>query len=301
MNILTAIIFATMIAMGSAAFGAFVQRKTLFIFPYDPATVLIILMVTVCAWFEYPFEWIWYVPALCGYFLGYYINGLTRYTAVSQVDVAGQTIDLAPIVTYEQDLGKQGIISKGGSGKPSRCLADQTWRGLLKRWFLNIHHVIDTCGAPWQPGWQTRTKYPGFPVFVRNSLLIETWDTLEKDYGIGRRWSRKAQKHIPWFTVKLHYSVVRIAHCDQIPRVRLIKNQAALDEQNILLDEAQRKIIDLENERKAISTVKMAELIAGIMDISPQGCVDKMLSERMTVKRLKAETEVIGEAENETA
>lgn len=299
MDIWMAIIFATLIAMASAAFGAMVQRKTLFIFPYDPATVLIVILLSVCALFQYPFDYVWYVPALCGYFLGYYINGLTRYTAVSQVDVAGQTIDLAPIVTYEIDLDKRGIFSANSSGKMSRCLADQTWRGLLKRWFLNVHHVIDTCGAPWQPAWQTRTKYPGFPVFVRDSLLIETWDTLEKDYGIGRRWSRKAQKHVPWFTIKRHVSVVRIAHCDQIPRVRLIKNQAALDEQNILLDEAQRKIIDLENERKAISTVKMAELIAGIMDISPQGCVDVILKERVIAKRLKAESEVIGESDNE--
>lgn len=297
MELWLVVIISTLIAVASSAFGALVQKKTLFLFPYDPVTVMITAACIICAVFEYPVSYFWYVPALCGYFLGYYINGLTVYTSVIQVDVAGQAFDEHPIVTYECDIGGRKAWIREGSSARQLCMAEQSWKALFKRWFLGMHHVIDTKGAKWEPAWIMRMKIPAFPLFTRKAIVVETWNIFEKDIGYGRKWNRKDSKYVPRWNMKQSYSMVQIAHSDMIPRVRLIKNQSALDELNILLDEAQRKIIDLENERKAISTLKMAELIAGIMDVSPLGCVEKGIEEKLIRKGMRAESEVIGEAE----
>lgn len=293
MGILEVIIVSVLIMALATAVGAFVQKSTLFIFPWDPATVLTTIAavsIIICDYLQIinlPFEPYWLIPFGLGYCIGYYINGLTHYSQVFYADVAGQIIDAKPIVVYRHAFDRR-------TGRQYDCMAEQSWKALFKRWLLNIHHEIDTHGIGWQENWDTSIKYPGFPVFFRGkSQVVESWEICSRVINYGQKWDRKTSQYRPRFQITQYYSDVRIASSDQVPRLRLLKTQRALDEANIAVHELQNKVMDMQFERTTITNIMIADMLGSILDMAPLARVQQAVRKNMSQQGLRPEKEII--------
>ncbi len=220
--------------------GAVVQRTVRFIWPTDFVTITIVAFILIQL-FRWPvflvipgIDSMWWIPIIIGYFIGYIVIGRTKYVMVRRItdDKAFETV---PWVLYHID------------GKPH--LQEQTNKALIKRLFFGIHHPILSPLAL-EPDYDDKTKYPGFPLFERKMVCVESWHTYEM---MDEDKSR--------FKFKRYATEVKLAYGSAVSKYELLRNLSALDKAN-------SRIVEAENTIHALTqsiSVRMADTVASFL------------------------------------
>lgn len=241
---LTAEVLMITAALMAAAMvlGAVVQRTVRFIWPTDFVTVTIVAFM-LTQLFRWPafvvipgIDNMWWIPIIIGYFIGYIVIGRTRYVMVRRItdDKAFETV---PWVLYNID------------GKPH--IQEQNNKALIKRLFFGIHHPILSPLAL-DPDYDDKTKYPGFPVFERKMVCVESWRTYEMMDAEGKSRIIK---------LKRYATEVKLAYGSAVSKYELLRNLSALDKANSRIVEAENTIHAL---NQSIS-VRMADTVASFL------------------------------------
>ncbi len=221
MAIFETILISSACALGGVFIGAAVQKTAKFLYPYDWMTITILIAIVIDLIGNFTgFEQIWYVPFLLGYFVGYLIVGRTRYTMVMDISIVSKTMRMYPWVTYQHE----GRL----------CIQEQTNRALLRRQLAGVRHeIVSLDGVAMNTDWTSDSKYPMFPKFEKNLLVLE-------DQNVGYRlvpifWKVNARQYV---------TTIRVAYGSTASKLELMESANVLHDQQTtivgLLDEVNK-------------------------------------------------------------
>ena len=201
---------STVCALAGVLLGALIQRSAKFLYPTDWMSITITLMILIDLVFEFtPWDKLWYVPFAAGFIVGYLLVGRQKYIIVANINVTSKHLILRPWVLYEKDN--------------TLCRQKQNNRDLIRRQFLGVHNsILDMDGDSPQisPDWISNAKYPLFPKFVTEMLVLE--DMVEKQIKTRIWWRISAQKTTTHIRVAYASSASKL---DLLRSVEILSNQ----------------------------------------------------------------------------
>lgn len=256
------LITASLMAV-SMVIGAAVQRAVKFIWPTDFITISIVAFAAIqlIGWPSFlvipGIDAIWWIPMLIGYIIGYIVIGRTRYIMVRRL-TDDKSFDTEPWVLYHID------------GKP--YIQEQNNKALLKRLVFGIHHPV-LSPLSLEPDYEDRTKYPGFPVFKRRMVCMESWRTYEMMPEKVSRWQ-----------LKRYATEVNVAYGSTVSRYELLRSFQALNRANARLIEAENEIYSLHQSLSVRMADTVASFLARVYSRAP-GAVFRDAVERWNSKK----------------
>ncbi len=205
-------------ALGGVIVGSIVQRTAKFLYPYDWMTMVILTAIIVDAILLISgIDPVWYAPFLLGYAVGYMIVGRTRYKMVMDINIPSKTMRMKPWVIYIHG--------------EHLCIQEQSNRALLRRQICGVRHIIlSVDGAPVNTDWYSHNKYPLFPVFEKELIVLE--DVKVDYYPVKVFWRFHARQYV---------TRVRVAYGSMASKLELMRSAEVLTEQ-------QEVIVSLANE-----------------------------------------------------
>lgn len=244
------ILITSACALGGVLIGAVIQRTAKFLYPYDWMTITILVAIGIdCVLKLTGFEQIWYVPFLLGYIVGYLIVGRTRYTMVMDISIVSKTMRMYPWVTYLHE----GRL----------CIQEQTNRALLRRQLAGVRHeIVSLDGAAINTDWNSDAKYPMFPKFEKNLLVLE--DQNVEYCNVTVFWKIKARQYV---------TTIRVAYGSTASKLELMESA------NVLHDQ-QTTIVELLDEVNKLKTALGPQLMEMAMRINHKA-VSKSPENRM--------------------
>lgn len=159
-NILDIVLIVAIMSV-SAILGGAVQRKTMFIWPHDVFTLVIVIFVIadvilrICPW-----DYSIYIPIIVGYFIGYAISSRKRYIHIMMPKMADQEFPFNYIVPYSK--GKKWYIQ------------DQNNKALLKRLIFGVEHEIIT-NVRLEPNFNVIVRMPFYYVPDFKVLVVDVY------------------------------------------------------------------------------------------------------------------------------
>ena len=225
----------------SAQCGAKIQKTVKFLYPVDPFTVSLMVVCVLLMYLQDPVEWFWYLPIIAGYVLGFVIVGRTSYVMLRHLQPKIRHSDAAPWVFYHD---KNGNV----------CVQDQSWRQLLKRIFLGVHHYV-LCDSDLAPNWIESTRHQFIPRFRVQVMYVEYLSTEEEEVCMreSRRLPKSGEKPKGLY-VKQRISYIKAAHGSQVSLAELIADSEALDKANRRIEELEKEIYWLRKEATTVTT-----------------------------------------------
>ncbi|MDD4222612.1 MAG: hypothetical protein PHF83_05710, partial [Candidatus Methanomethylophilus sp.] len=165
-----------------------------------------------------------------GYLVGYVIVGRTRYTMVMDINVVSKTMRMRPWVLYMHD--------------DKLCIQEQTNRALLRRQVFGVRHiVVSVDNVSISADWFSDSKYPMFPAFEKNLLVLED---LVVDYSTV---------HVIWrINARQYVTRIRVAYGSMASKLELMRSA------NVLTDQ-QNTIVSLANEVNELQTALGPQLM----------------------------------------
>lgn len=241
--------------------GSRVQKATRFIYPTDFITFLLILIISGDLMMipltneilgtSLPTTridpWICHLPALLGYFLGYYINGMQSYTMLEYRDPTTG----APIRDYR-------VFYTNREGK--LCIADNSNAALLNRWIYGIHHLVDCPNRGNLLGRDRKaiSRRPYFPAFQDHLTWVNKFVDLPDIVVPGRFLSHRQKRSL---------LVIAVGH--QMESWQLAFREDSLDRLNETVADLDRQLQDYKDRELAKITEGTAVLVSGIKSAKP--------------------------------
>lgn len=231
MVLLETILIASAAALGGVIVGAAIQKTAKFLYPYDWMTLTIVAAIAADTILQVTgIDPVWYPPFLLGYLVGYVIVGRTRYTMVMDINVVSKTMRMRPWVLYMHD--------------DKLCIQEQTNRALLRRQVFGVRHiVVSVDNASINADWFSDSKYPMFPAFEKNLLVLED---LTVDYY---------PVHVIWrINTRQYVTKIRVAYGSMASKLELMRSASVLTDQ-------QNTIVSLANEVNELQTALGPQLM----------------------------------------
>ncbi len=255
MNILIAFLVCTAIALLAAIIGKSIQSRIHFLYPVDPVTVLLFIFSAgiICIYAVN----LWYVliPLWAGYFTGYYINGYTSYILVEFIYLA-----------QKEDYRKYWVVYVHNG---NTCIQDQSWGALFKRFFYNIHHIIDS-NVPFEADWYSTTVVPLLPQIKKPLIKIEAAADTVKKVKKGPIWLNEITTHIV------------LAYGSRASKTELAVKERLLADLNERVEQAEHIATIAEYEKRTIVPQYAAELLAGIYNMAPANRIRDTVLDKWT-------------------
>ena len=227
------IAIATGCALIGVIMGSIVQRTARFLYPIDWMSIAIMAGLTIDAILGLaPWEPIWYIPYLLGFWVGYLLVGRTRYVMALDVSIPSKIVVMRPWVLYDHN----GVT----------CIQKQTNRDLLRRQLFGAHNeLVDDTGAPIQiePDWHSDSKYPMFPAFEKPLIVLEKCEEISEVRNL-------------WLGIKIRIpsTVITLGFASSTSKLTLLKSADVLDQQ-------QRMIVQLNGEVHRLMTAQGPKLM----------------------------------------
>lgn len=224
---------ATGCALIGVIIGSIVQRTARFLYPTDWMSITIMVGITIDAIIGLaPWNPIWYIPYLLGFWVGYLLVGRTRYVMTIDITIPSKSVIMRPWILYDHN--------------GSTCIQKQTNRDLLRRQFFRVHNeVIDDTGAPIQieTDWHSDSKYPMFPSFEKPLIVLESCEEISEIQDI-------------WWKIKIRIprTVVTLGFGSSASKLTLLKSADVLDHQ-------QHMIVELNSEIHRLMTAQGPKLM----------------------------------------
>ncbi|AGN25483.1 hypothetical protein [Candidatus Methanomassiliicoccus intestinalis] len=263
----------------SAQCGAKIQKTVKFLYPVDPFTVSLMAACISVMIIQKPFEWFWYLPVIFGYILGFVIVGRTSYIMLRYLQPNIRHSDADPWVFYHDKNGNM-------------CVQDQSWRQLLKRIFLGVHHYV-LCDSDLAPNWVESTHHPFIPRFRIQVMYVEYLSTEEEEVCLkeSRKLPKNGEKPRGLY-VKQRISYIKAAHGSQVSLAELIADAGALDKANSRIEELEKEIYWLRKEATTVTTSLIGMFIKDNYAKSPLVLALSSRISRLNKKEEKTITEV---------
>lgn len=227
-----------------------------------------------------PWEKLWYLPFAAGFIVGYLLVGRQRYIIVANIGVSSKSLVLRPWVFYEHD----GEI----------CRQKQRNRDLLRRQFLGVHNrIMDMDGdIPLiTADWTSDAKYPLFPKFVSQMLVIED---MEEIHEITKIWWR--------VRAKVTTTYITIAHASSASRLELLRSADILSDQQAIIAELHGQVYELQSAQGDKLMAMSLRMNSRVESTSPENRMFNMLlgaEEEMKKARKEARKAIVNQTRTE--
>lgn len=241
------LLYTIAVATGCALFGVIVgsavQRTAKFLYPTDWMSITIAMAIIADMILGLaPWDKMWYIPFIAGFAVGYLLVGRQSYIMVSNINIESKYLVLRPWVLYEHD----GAI----------CRQRQNNRDLLRRQFLGIHNVvvdIDSGGGPPQIShdWTSDSKYPLFPRFVKDMLVLED---IKEDSVVVKIWWR--------IKARVPTTHIQIAFASAASKLELLKSAEVLEDQQSTIS----RLYDEVHKLRSAQGPKLMEMAIRVND-----------------------------------
>lgn len=270
MAIFETILIASGCALGGVFVGAAIQKTARFLYPYDWMTFAILAFIVVDLILKLTgIEEMWFIPFLLGYFVGYLIVGRTRYTMVMDISIVPKTMRMRAWVVYLHE--------------DKLCMQEQTNRALLRRQICGVrHHIESNNGVAVNADWFSDIKYPMFPKFEKNLLVLEDFHV--EFYNVPIIWRFKARQYV---------TTINIAYGSMASKLELMKSDNVLNYQR-------EEIVRLIEEVNRLQTALGPQLMEMAIRIdqtavskSPENRMYDMIRKKTTSKEEKVTTQEV--------
>jgi len=213
MDMILTILILTMIMSISVTCGGAIQKTTHFLYPVDFVTILICIALVSQVFFldSIPWDIMWSIPLMVGYFIGYLVSGRTKYVMIRQFQASKYSYAEA-YVFYEKNS--------------KTYLQVQSNKELMKRFLFGIQHEVSCPYGDLEPDWVEVTKFPLFPLFEKHTIYADSVDTFQTERE-GR--------------LKEYITEICKAPGSMISRTDLLRDFQALDRANKQLIETQNE------------------------------------------------------------
>lgn len=262
------IIISTACALFGVVIGAAIQRSAKFLYPTDwmSITLAVVVLIDLVLLIS-PWEKLWYLPFSAGFIVGYLLVGRQKYIIVANISVTSKHLILRPWVLYEKDN--------------KICRQRQTNRDLIRRQFLGIHnYILDMDGNPPQisPDWVSNAKYPLFPKFVTEMLVLE--DMVEKHVTTQIWWRIRGKK------TTTH---ICVAHASSASKLELLRSVDILSNQQDTISKLYGQIHDYQNAQGSKLLETALRIQNNAIGTSPENRMYDLMRKKDEMSKTKKE------------
>ena len=233
-------------------FGGLVQRKTMFVWPHDFVTIILLVFVIADTLLSVvpiiddvtPHDPIWYVAVVVGYFAGFIVSARRNYKMLMPISFAMRKIGIYYVVPYKHDN--------------KWYFQDQKNRELLKRWIYGIEHEVET-NCNFDETWEIEIISPFFPLLRWKIIPIDTiYDDQRKvvrEDKIIKCWEYKTHVLVapPTMASKIDMLYIEGAHEHDILEVNRMRNELMKEQQT-----TQRIALTVASDTLTYATVESA-------------------------------------------
>lgn len=218
-----------------------IQRSAKFLYPTDWMTITLTIVIMTDLIFDIaPWEDLWYLPFAAGFLVGYLLVGRQKYILVANINVSSKHLTLRPWILYERD----GVL----------CRQKQNNRDLIRRQFFGAHNKVrdmDGNAPQIHPDWVSNAKYPLFPKFVADMLVLE--DVEESSKTVKVWWK---------FRTKVTTTHIHVAFASSASKLDLLHSVDVLADQQTTISNLYSEIHAL----RAAQGPKLMELAIRVND-----------------------------------
>jgi len=246
------------IAIIGALVGVGVRRLTHFLYPYDFLTGIVlaslaaaIILIPIIGaitgmWSGSPIDAAGYGAFCIGYVFGYCIDGFRAYFMLRRRIPKDKCAPGEPCVRYKV--------------KGRWAWAGQTNKWLWER-LIHKNHVYILCNTPMgDPDWMEPTKYPLFPIFDRQMMMVEDYGVKEAVWKSDRGKEKTRQRYVFW---------IKKVHGSQVSIDQLCFETDGVEKANAATNEAQHKYTALLHFIKAGLPRLFNNFLASTYDKAP--------------------------------